>query len=106
MESHLERFEFESFIARDDYLAIEHAALGELRFQRIDQLGEVSIERLLISALDENLIAISEDERAKAVPFGLENPCFAGRELPDSLREHRENWRIDGEVHQGMIRRS
>jgi hypothetical protein len=36
-----------------------------LRLERSDQLGEVAIERLLISALDEDLVAITEDERAE-----------------------------------------
>jgi len=79
VQSHLERLELETFIARNDDLAVEHTTLGKLRLERIDQLRKVPIERLLISALDENLVAVTEDERAKAVPLGLEDPAIARR---------------------------
>ncbi len=104
MESHLQRLELQGFADRDDDLAVEHAALGELRLERIDQLGEIAIERLLIPALDEDLVAVTEEQRAKAVPLGLEDPAFAGWQLADTLGEHRKDWRIDSEVHRGRRR--
>ena len=50
------------------------AALGQLRLQRVDELREVAIERLPVAALDEDFVAVAEDQRAKAVPLGLEDP--------------------------------
>src|SRR5258706_14373507 len=105
MESHLQRLELQGFADRDDDLAVEHAALGELRLERIDQLGEIAIERLLIPALDEDLVAVTEEQRAKAGPLGFEDPAFAGWQLADTLGEHLKDARIYSEVHGGMIRR-
>lgn len=45
------------------------------------------------------VIAVAKDERAKAVPLRLEDPSIAGWQLADSLGEHRQNRRIDREVH-------
>ena len=47
---------------------------GQLRAQRLDELGEVAVERLLVAALDEDLVAVAEDQHAKAVPLRLEDP--------------------------------
>ena len=82
------------------------AALGELRHERIEQLGEVAVERLLVAALDEDLVAVAEDERAEAVPLGLEDPAVAFGEFADALGEHREDGRVDGEVHGVMVIRA
>ena len=64
---------------------------GQLRQQRLDQLGEVAVERLLVAALDQDLVAVAEDERAKAVPLGLEDPAVPGGQLADALGEHRQD---------------
>src|SRR6476646_6043212 len=102
MKSQLQRFELEPFVACDDDLAVEHASLGQLRLDRIDQLGEISIERLLIAALNENFIAITKDERPESIPLWLEDPSLAWWKLADSFREHRKNRRVYGELHYGF----
>src|SRR5688572_1819019 len=99
MESELERLELEPLLARDDNLAAQYAALPELRLQGIDYLREITIERLPVAALDENLVTVAEDEGAKAVPLRLEYPSFTGWQLTNSLCEHWEDRRIDSEVH-------
>src|ERR1700730_14789945 len=104
MESLLERVELEALASRDDDLAVEHAALGELGLERVYEFREVAIERLFVPALNEHLVSVAEDERAEPIPFRFEDPTVTRWQLADSLREHREDGRIDGEVHRGMIR--
>jgi len=77
VEAQLERVEIEFVVSDNDNLTIEHATLRERGTQRIKQVREVAVERFLIAALDEDLVAIAEDEGAEAVPFGLENPIVA-----------------------------
>src|SRR5438309_5787411 len=101
MKSELKRIEIETFITRDDDFTIEHALFGQLGFQWIDELRKISIERFFVAALDENFVAIAEDECAEPVPFRLEDPSFAGWELADSLCEHWKHRGIDSEVHNG-----
>src|SRR5436309_12171495 len=101
MKSELKGIEIETLIASDNDFPVEDALFRQLRFQRIDELGEISIERFLVAALNKNFIAVTEDECAESVPLRLEDPSFARWELADSLCEHRENGRIDGEVHNG-----
>jgi hypothetical protein len=88
VESELERFEVQSTGSHDHDLSIQHAALRNLRLQRLEQLGIIAGERLLVPALDEDLLAVAEHERAKTVPFRLENPAVAGRQLTHRLGEH------------------
>src|SRR5204862_3899598 len=88
MQSHLQGIELETFVADDDDLAVEDAALWQLRLQRWNKLREVAIERSLVATLDVDLVAIAEEERAEAVPLRLEDPAFAGRQLADSLGQH------------------
>src|SRR3954471_7607321 len=99
MQPQLQQVEVQSLLGCDDDLSIENASLWQLRLERLDQLGEVSIERLLVPALNEHLVAVAEDERAKPIPLGLEDPAVARRQLADALRQHRQDRRIDGEVH-------
>ena len=103
MKAELERIKIETFATGDDYFPVEDALFRQLRFQWIDELGEISIERLLVAALYENFVAVTEDECAESVPLRLEDPSFAGWELADSLCEHRKDRRIDGEVHSGAV---
>src|SRR5688500_8744946 len=99
MKSQLQCLEVEPTVAGDDNLPIEYAARWQLRLQCLDDLREISVERLFVAALDEDLVAVAEDQRPKAVPFRLEDPSFARRQLADSFGEHRQNGWIDRQVH-------
>src|SRR5262245_25284158 len=103
MQSELERLEVETILAGDHQLGVEHAALGELLFQRGDNFGEVAVERLFVTALNEHLVAVAKDQRAEAVPFWFKDPCFARRQLADAIGEHGEYGRVDREVHARMV---
>ena len=93
--------------ASDDDLAVEHESRlrAAERTQRLLQLGEVAIQRLEVARLDEELVAIAEDERAEAVPLRLVDPAVAGRDGGGGLGQHRLDRRLDREPHAPMIRR-
>jgi hypothetical protein len=77
MKPQLQRLEVEALLARDDELAVERAPGWELAQERLAQLRKVAVERLLVAALDVDLVAIAKDQRAEAVPLRLEEPAFA-----------------------------
>ena len=53
------------------------------------QLGKVAVQGPQVAALDEQLAAAAEHDGAKAVPLGLEEESFRGRQLVGELGEHR-----------------
>jgi hypothetical protein len=67
----------------DHDLAVEHAARrAAAPAARSSQLGEVAVERLEVAALDVDVAAVAEDERAEAVPLRLVDPAVAvGRQV-------------------------
>ncbi len=71
VDAEQQRVEVEPAVGDDDDLAVEHAARGQRRAQRGLELGEVATERLLVAALDVDVVAGLEHERAEAVPLGL-----------------------------------
>ena len=58
---------------------VEDAAGRQLRAERIQEFGKVAIEGLFIAALNQDLVAIAEDQGAEAIPFRLEDPTSFGR---------------------------
>jgi hypothetical protein len=105
VQPELERIEIEGAVSCNDDFAIENRAVGQLRAQRVEQLGKVAVKRLLVAALDQDLAAVAKDQRAKAVPLGLEDPALARRQRIDSFREHRQHRRIHGKIHALMLQR-
>src|SRR5262245_36350594 len=99
MNAELERLEVEPAILCDDELPVEHRTARQLRLERLEQLGKVAVQRFLITALDQDLLAIAEDQRAKSIPLRLEDPAFTGRQLANSLGEHRQDRRVYGKAH-------
>ncbi len=71
MKAQLQRFEVERVILGDDDFAVEHAARGQLRAQRLEQFGEVAVERLVIAALDQDLVAVAEDQARGTHPISV-----------------------------------
>ena len=72
---------------------------GQRGPERLGQLGEVAVERLEVAALDVDLVAVAEDERAEAVPLRLEQPAVAGRQAVGRLGEHRLERGLEGQAH-------
>ena len=65
------------------------AALGQVREQRLDELGEVASERPLVPAAELDLGAVPKDDAAKAVPLRLVDETVALGHLAGELRQHR-----------------
>ena len=77
----------------DDDLAVEHATLGQIGQQGLDELGEISSEWPLVAAAELDLGAVTEDDAAKTIPFGLvDEPILLGH-LPGKLCQHRRDGR-------------
>ena len=70
--------------------------------KRIDELRKIPVERFLIAALDQNLVAIAKHQRAKSVPLGLENPFSARRQVTHPLGEHGQDRWVYREIHWGQ----
>ena len=84
-------------LARDDDLAVEHAARRQLVAQRDEQLGEVPAEVLAAAGQQHDLVAVAEHQRPEAVPFRLVGPHpRVGRHLGLGLGQHRLERRLHG----------
>ena len=57
MESQLQQVEVEATGADDHDLAVDDAALGQVRDERRAELGEVAVQRAQVPALDVEAIA-------------------------------------------------
>ena len=99
VKAQLQRLEIEHAGAHNHDLAVEHAALRQLHPQRLDQLRVVAAERLLIAALDEDLVRITKNQCPEAIPLWLEEPPLAIRQSVGRFGEHRQDRRVDGEMH-------
>src|SRR4051812_33990562 len=99
MDAQEERFEVEPRGADDDDLAVDDAALRQVGEQRLDELGEVAVQRLEVAALQQELVAVAKDQRAEAVPLRLELPAVALRQAVGGGGEHRLDRRVEGKAH-------
>ena len=75
----MERVEIQAGILDDDDFAVEHRAGRQLRPQRLEQVGKIAIERLLVAALNQDFVTVAEYQRAKPIPLRLEEPGSARR---------------------------
>jgi hypothetical protein len=98
MDAELEGVEIEMAVVRDDEFAVENALARKLGAQRFQELREITVEGFLVAALDEDFVAVFEDQSAEAIPLGLEEPVTGGGDLIDAFGEHGEDGRIDGQV--------
>ena len=74
MNPQLQGLEVETARAGDDDFAVEDASIRQLRAQRVEQFGKVSIQGFLVAALQQDLLAVAKHQRAKAIPLGFEDP--------------------------------
>jgi hypothetical protein len=79
MNPQLQFLEVEPIVLCDNDFAVENASSGQLRIQRLEQLGKVSIQRFRIAALNKNFVPVAEDQRAKPVPLRFEDPGLVRR---------------------------
>jgi hypothetical protein len=99
MNPKLQFLEIQAAGSRNDNLAVEHASLGKLGVQGGQQFRKITIQRLRVSTLDEDLVAIAKDQRSKTVPLGFEYPGVTRWKRSDPFGEHGQDRRIDGEIH-------
>src|SRR5438094_235937 len=92
------RLEIEPTVARDHDLAVEDAALGQVRAQRDLELRKIPPERLQVATLDQHVVAALPHERAEAVPFWLVEPTVTCGEAIGELREHRRDRRLERQL--------
>src|SRR3954471_22726618 len=99
MQSHLQPAEIEAVRRRHDDLAIHDGADRQLREKDVVQLGEVAIERPQIGALDVDVILAraAKHDRAKPVPFWLEQKIAVYRDGFSEFGEHRIDRGRDGQ---------
>jgi hypothetical protein len=89
----------------DDDLAVDDAALGQRGAQRGDQLGEVPVHRLLVTALQEDLVAVAEHQGPKAVPLRLELPSRPARQGVGGAGQHGRERRAERQAHDPILPR-
>src|SRR5688572_11214889 len=99
MDPEKERFEVESGGADDHDLAINHASVREDRRERLDELREITVHRLLIATLQQDLATIAKNDRSEAIPLRLELPPVANRQSISGRGQHRSEGRIEGQAH-------
>jgi hypothetical protein len=99
VDAHLQRHEVEAPLAGDDDLPVEHAALGQAGSQGIQELREVPLHGLLVPALEQEIVAVTKDQRAEPVPLRLVQPGAVLRQRGDPLRQHRFDGWFDGVAH-------
>jgi hypothetical protein len=99
MNAQEQRLEVEPAGAHDDDLAVDDAALGQRAGQRFHELGEVPVHRLLVAALQQDLVAVAEHEGAKPVPLGLEQPALTGGKPVGGAGQHRLDRRVERQAH-------
>jgi hypothetical protein len=103
VDAQQQRVEVQAARPGDHHLPVQDAAWWQCGAQRGREFGEVAVERLLVAALDEDLVAVAEDDGSKAVPLGLVLPARADRNLVGQLGQHRLDRRLKRQVHGATI---
>src|SRR5258707_10008763 len=67
------------------------------------ELREVTVERLEVAGLDQDFVAIAEDEGPEAVPFRLEQPAVILGQRISRLGQHRLDRWVEGQAHRATV---
>jgi hypothetical protein len=76
-----------------DDLAVDDAARRQVGEQWREQLGEVAVERALVTAGQLDLVAVAEHDTAEAVPLRFVQPSVALGDVVGELGQHRREGR-------------
>ena len=103
VQAQLQRLEVQGAALRVDEhdLAVDDAAFGQVRADRLDDLGEVPRHRTLVAAADLDLVTVPEDDRAEPVPLRLVQ--LPRRYAGTDLGQHRLHRRHHGQVHTAIL---
>src|SRR5262249_54841551 len=63
------------------------------------ELRKITSQRLQVTALNQQLVAVPEDKRSKSVPLRLIQPARALRQVPRQLRKHWSDRRLNPQLH-------
>jgi hypothetical protein len=89
MQAQLQSVEVEFVILHNDQFPVEHTPNWQCGAQRVKQFREIAVQRLLVAALDQDLLAVTEHQRAKSIPFGLVDPVAGCGQRIHALGKHR-----------------
>src|SRR5690349_18854869 len=98
MQAQLQRIEVKATSTDDHDLAIDHAAARQFLEKRLMQLRKVAVERTQVATLDEHVVLAAKDDRAKSIPFRLEQQSFRGRKRFCKLCQHGFDGRRDRKI--------
>jgi hypothetical protein len=77
-------------VGRGDHeLAVDDGARGQRGLERLDDLGEVAVQRPLVAAAELDLVAVPEDDAAEPVPLWLVRVAGPVRQLAGKGGQHR-----------------
>ena len=99
MDSLLKGVEVEPVAVRvgEHDLTVDDDTRTERIGERLEQFGEVAVERAIVAAQQHDLIAVAEHDATEPVPLRLEAPTVAVGDRPRQLGQHRiERW-CDGQ---------
>ena len=88
MEPELECVEVETVRRGYDDFAVDDRSRRKPLEECVVQLGEITVERPQIAALDIDVSVGTECDSPEAVPLGLEDEAIAGRQCLGQLGEH------------------
>src|SRR5581483_226322 len=60
---------------------------------------KVAVERLLVAALNQDVVTVAKYHRAKPIPLRFEDPLITTRQLRHAFREHRQDRRVNRQLH-------
>jgi len=93
-----EEVELLDAVNHDDELSIDHHPLARQGPQLLDDLREVAVHPPSAAALEVDVVAVAEDDGAKAVPLRLVAPALSLGQLLRRARELGRDRGCEGEV--------
>ena len=95
MEAHLQRIERQRIAELNDQFAVDGQAVDGKAMQRRHHVGKEPGQRLARPALELDLLASLEGQTAETIPFRLELPAGAVRQVGNELGFHGRDVEID-----------
>src|SRR4051794_34668729 len=99
MQAKLQQIEVQAVVMHNDDLAVQHALRWQRPAQRLQQLREIPVQRLLVAALNKHFLTVAKHQSAETVPLGLEYPAVALRKSIHALGQHWQNRGVERQVH-------